>query len=108
MSDKEKAAREALEEYFQRTEWDGIVNNLFILAFLTGAEWAEKSKWIRCAERLPEPYKPVLLVVGGKRLIKIGQFDSECHDWEIDGIGSIAITSPSHWQYVPEAPKEEG
>lgn len=65
------------------------------------------SEWISVKERLPKAYTDVVLLVGSKQIPKIGEFDSACHDWNIDEIGSVAITAVTHWMPLPKPPKEE-
>jgi len=124
MSDKEKAAEGWVDRYGipewlktdtdedrKRYSCDGCDQSLSSIreAFLAGAEWAEKQpKWIKCSERLPEVSGEYLASrFKGDRGWSL-DYSAEFKGWNLGFNGERENEMfPSHWQPLPEAPKEE-
>lgn len=65
------------------------------------------SEWIKCSERMPEDYLPVLAFFDGLTT-RLVYFDSTSKCWWLaDNPSYIGDFSPSHWMPLPPPPREE-
>lgn len=64
----------------------------------------ENNGWVSVKDRLPEKFKEVIVT---NRYIFIAKFDGE--DWIVSGgfFGIRPIYGVTHWQPLPEPPKED-
>lgn len=73
-------------------------------------------EWIKCSDRMPEHYVPVLIVYiecDGTLMVYSGMLDSEDEDdlfWHMWGYANhenkiIELNKITHWMPLPELPK---
>lgn len=79
-----------------------------------GMEALERTRWIPCSERLPESGLEVLVIVSGKvgnitlvDSVEIGNFDRD-EGWILEMWPEWEDPNVTHWQPLPELPKEGG
>jgi hypothetical protein len=63
------------------------------------------SEWKLTDEEEPTPYEAVLVLIGNKLIPKIAKFDSACHDWDVEGVGSIGVRAVKYWMEIPKLPE---
>ena len=70
-------------------------------------EYEPRSPWISIEERMPEPFKPVILChrrKGGTLVSEQGIYDNLKDTWKAYG---VKIKKVTHWMPLPEPPEEE-
>jgi hypothetical protein len=64
----------------------------------------EAHRWIPVSEKLPEDENEVLVILGGKIFPMIGFYLEREKGWYLEPYNNNC--SPTHWQPLPEPPKE--
>lgn len=89
-----------------REHYDGLeeINE----ACRMGMEALERSRWIPCSERLPDDYGKYLVCVEsaafpGATNVTIWVYDGDGWKYEY-----VRVPNITHWQPLPEPPKEGG
>ena len=99
MKTPEQMAREFANDDWGEQEWGAYCG------FLAGYQ-AAKSQWISVKERLPEIGKVVLAAMP-KGTVTLGGIRKKTQAWDVFLDMAIWTAEPTHWQPLPEAPKEE-
>jgi len=91
---------------FQCGWTDGYACGYERAKWVLGVDKLKCSGWVKCSERLPDSYQPILLLHGGG-LCSVGCYDYAHRHWDVEGIGSLPFNEIKFWAKLPDKPEGE-